>query len=102
MDSLPQWDALSEAARSQLMEGVHAMLAADVRCMTNVGSDATWHELLAAGVVQTTPDSGGIRPHGTRRMSHSGCHGGQPHLTCAARRLTFDPYRRKNGPRSLR
>ena len=61
MDSLPHWDALSEAARTRLMQGVDAMLAADARSMPRVGDAAVWGELLAAGVVvQVAPGADAV------------------------------------------
>ena len=51
MDSLPQWESLSEAAQARLMLSVNAMLDGDTRSMLCTGDAAIWGELHAAGVV---------------------------------------------------
>ena len=51
MDSLPQWDALSEGARAQLLQGVTASLHGNLVPQSDVES---WDEMRQAGIVQPT------------------------------------------------
>jgi len=56
MDSLPQWDALSEGARDQLLHSVVAMLHGDTQALTPYSDALTWDELRCAGIVQPGND----------------------------------------------
>ncbi len=53
MDSLPQWDALSEGARDQLLDSVVALLHGDTLALIPQGDIMPWDELRRAGVVQS-------------------------------------------------
>jgi len=57
MDSLPQWDALSEGARDQLLYSVVALLRGDAQTLTPHGDSVPWDELRRAGVVQSRSDT---------------------------------------------
>jgi hypothetical protein len=57
MDSLPQWDALSERARDQLLHSVVALLRGDTQALTPHGDSMSWDELRSAGVVQPRGDA---------------------------------------------
>jgi len=57
MDSLPQWDALSEGARDQLLHSVVALLLGDTQALTPHGDSVPWDELRHAGIVQSQSDT---------------------------------------------
>jgi hypothetical protein len=57
MESLPQWDALSEGARDQLMHSVTALLLGDTLALTPNGDSGPWDELRHAGVVRSLNDT---------------------------------------------
>ncbi len=52
MDSLPQWDALSEGARDQLLHSVVALLHGDTQALSATGDSVPWNELRQAGIVR--------------------------------------------------
>ena len=57
MDSLPQWDALSEGAQDQLLQSVVALLHGDTPALIPQGDIMPWDELRLAGVVQPLDDA---------------------------------------------
>ena len=59
MDSLPQWESLSQVAQAHLLRSVQAMLDAGARCMPCGGDAAIWNELVSEGVVAATTEAAG-------------------------------------------
>ncbi|MBA3826964.1 MAG: hypothetical protein H0X24_24110 [Ktedonobacterales bacterium] len=57
MDSLPQWEALSEGARTQLLHSVVDLLHGDTQALIPHGDVMPWDELRRAGIVQSRSDS---------------------------------------------